>query len=72
VRRIAATSRVDSRHRVPAPPRPGATVAVEDLPMPLYATRAALTLVVTFLAVRRTAEARRLARSRAPRRSGPS
>ncbi|MBV8268520.1 MAG: hypothetical protein JO252_19495 [Planctomycetaceae bacterium] len=30
--------------------------------MPLYATRAALTLVVTFLAVPRPAEARRRAR----------
>jgi hypothetical protein len=59
---IAATSRVDSPHRVPAPPRPGTTVAVEDLPMPLYATLAALTLVVTFLAVPRPAEARRRAR----------
>ena len=40
-------------------------MAVEDLPMPLYATLAALTLVVTFLAVPRPAEARRRARLRA-------
>ncbi|MBV8558597.1 MAG: hypothetical protein JO116_23895 [Planctomycetaceae bacterium] len=33
--------------------------------MPLYATLAALTLVVTFLAVPRPAETRRLARLRA-------